>query len=140
LCCTDRIAKLPDYWEYSSGKWVAFKKNIELEWRYGEQKVDNFRIDRVKVKLTNDDIKEIIKLIRKNNIEGLIAKDGSLRKKINFQEKIEIHKPSEEMDYKDKEKPAPAFGEYYLYQVTAIKNRSISLPDRLSVILLDRSK
>lgn len=138
--CSDQMAALPDYWEYAPGKWIAFKDNIELEWKYDESKIDTFKIDKSSVTLTDDDIKEIIRLIRKKDVDGLIAKEASLRTKLNFNEKIENYNSADEMNYKDKKEPIPAFGEICFYNVSAVKKYATSLPAGLSVILLDRSK
>ena len=140
FCCSDQMAKLPDYWEYVPGKWVAFKENIELEWKYDESKVDKFKIDKSKVVLKDDDIREIIKLIRKKDVDGLVAKEISLRSKLKFDEKMENYNSAEEMNFMDKKEPIPTFGEIHYYSISAIKKYSTSVPAGLSVILLDRSK
>lgn len=140
FCCSDQMATLPDYWEYAPGKWIAFKDNIELEWKYDDSKIDKFKIDKSTVALTDNDIKAIIRLIRKKDMDGLIAKEASLRTKLNFNEKMENFNSAAEMNYKDKKEPIPAFGEVCFYNVSAIKKYATSLPAGLSVMLLDRSK
>ncbi len=140
--CTDRMANLPEYWEYSPDQWIVFNKNFKLKWRNNETKVDKFRIGRVKVELDNKDIKELIALIRKKNIKDLIKKENALRKKIRFENEIVTYKLAEDMDYtyKDKKEPIPNFGEMYIYSIRTVKNQATSIPTGWSVILLDRSK
>ncbi len=138
--CSDQMAKLPDYWEYAPGKWIAFKEYIEIEWKYGKLDIDKFKIDKSRVALKDDDIKEIKKLIRKKNVDGLVAKENSLRSQITFDNRITTYKSSEKMNYIDKNDQTPTFGGICLYQISAVKGYSTSIPKGLSVILLDRSK
>jgi hypothetical protein len=139
FCCSDQMAKLPNCWEYAPGKWIAFKKNIELEWKYGESEIDKFKVDRVKVKLKSIEIKKIMRLVKKNKIDELLAKENALVTKIRWYEKKGNYTVAAEMNYKDKIEPRPAYGEMYFYQVSAIKDHSTSLPAQISVIFLDRS-
>jgi len=138
--CTDHVAKLPDYWQYSPGKWIAFKKKIELEWTNKEPMADKFKISRERVKLNSDDITKLFKLVRKKNIKGLIATENALRNKIDFKERIEHISQPTELSFIDNEKPIPNYGEICFYRINTIKNHARSLPAELSVILLDRSK
>jgi hypothetical protein len=140
FCCSGQMEKLPDYWEYAPGKWVAFKKNIELEWKYGESAIDKFKIDRVKVKLKSIEIKKIMRLVKKNKIEELLAKENALGTKIRWNEIISNYKSAAEMNYIDKIEPKPTYGEICFYQISTIKDHSTSLPAEISVIFLDRSK
>ncbi len=137
--CTDRMAGLPEYWEYSPGKWVSFKETIELKWSYDNSEDVSFQISRVNVKLTSSDIKEIKKLIIKTNIDGLLAKENSLRRKINFNELLENYKSVQGLNFKDRREPIPAFDEMIIYNVKAVKNNKISLPAVLSVLFIDKS-
>jgi hypothetical protein len=91
------------------------------------------------VELKDDDIKELMKLIKKKNVDGLVAKEISLRSKMTFDNKITTYITSEKMNYIDKNEP-PTFGIICLYQISAVKGNSTSFPAGLSVILLDRSK
>lgn len=140
LCCSNPINDLSDYWEYSPGKWLSFKTDIEIKWDYDGNKIDKFRIDRRKAKLSIKDELAITSLIHRKNVEGLIEKEISLRKRINFNRKKESYQSSSDMNYKDIEGDEPAFGEVRFYQITAMKNFASSLPIDISVIFIDRSK
>ncbi len=140
FCCSDQMAKLPDYWEYAPGRWIAFNNSIELEWRYTKPPIDKFKVDRVKMKLERIEIKEIIRLIKKNKIDELLAKENALGTKIRWNEIKSDYTSKAEMNYLDKIEPKPTFGEICFYQISAIKGHSTSLPAELSVIFLDRSK
>ena len=140
VCCADPIKQLPDYWEYSPGKWVAFKTGFEIEWGYDDTDIDRFRIEIRKNKLNIKDVLTIKSLIHRKNVNGLVEKENSLRNRINYNEKVESFQPSTDMNYIDLEGHKPVFGEIRFYQVMAMKNFATSLPADLSVILLDRSK
>jgi len=140
FCCSDQIKKLPDYWEYSPGKWVAFKDNIEIGWDYDDPKIDKFKIEKFIMKLNNDDMKEIKKLIRKKNIDGLVAMENSLLRRLKFEDKTKYYQTANIKNYKDIEKPIPTFGEMCFYQVSAVKDYSTSPSESISVIFIDRSK
>ena len=92
------------------------------------------------MKLKDIEIKEIMRLIKKNKIKKLIAKEYELGTKIRWQEIKSDHKSAAKMNYIDKIEPKPTFGELCYYQIRAIKDHSTSLPAELSVIFLDRSK
>ena len=69
-CVSTPKPVLPDYWEYSPGKYVAFKKTVELAWDYDESEIDKFEIDREKLKL-----KKKIKQIKSNPKVALCIRD-----------------------------------------------------------------
>lgn len=140
VCCTDPIKDHPVCWEYSPGKWVAFKTGIEIEWGYDETNIDKFKIEIGKIKLSTADILSIKSLIHRKNINGLIEKENSLRNEINFNKKIVSFQSSTKINFKDTDDQKPAFGEIRFYQVTAMENFTTSLPAGLSVMLIDRSK
>jgi len=139
-CASERTQDLPDYWEYSPGKWVGFKEKVELAWDYDESKIDNFEIDREKLKIADYfDIKEIKKLIKEKKSDELIEKEKILREKIKWDDMVTKLRPSEERRFKDKEKPLPTFGEICFYRVTALKKDSPPSPHtELSIILVDK--
>ena len=140
FCCTDRLVQLPYYWEYSPGKWILFKETFKIDWKNTESKIDNFRIYRDKIKLKDVEIKKIIKLIRKNKIEDLVALETSFREKIKISDRVEYVNSSEKFNFTDNKDSAPTYGEIFFYQISTIKDGYSSLPAGISVILLDRSK
>lgn len=132
-------------WQYDNDKWVSFKEKIELAWNYGEDKIDYFEIDRVVVKIRDDDINEIKKLVKEKNDKKLIEKENEYRQNITFDKVVIRHPVSEKRVYIDKEKPLPSFGEICFYQIFAVvdpdpKRPKVnkSPPAELSVILLPK--
>jgi len=136
---------LPDYWEYSPGKYVAFKETVELAWDYDESEIDKFEINREKLYLKDkdkfkDEFKKIKKLIKKKKINELVEKEKVLREKIDWDNIINDFRPSEARSYKDKEEPLPTFGDICFYQVRAWKNDLHSPYAELSIILVPKLK
>lgn len=134
-------------WKYDSDKWVSFKEKIELGWDYSDDKIDYFEIDREVVKIKDDDIKEIIKLVKEKNDKKLIEKENEYREKITYDKVVIRYQASEKRNFIDKEKPLPTFGEICFYQVFAVvhpdrKKPKVnkSPPAELSVILLPKFK
>jgi hypothetical protein len=139
-CVSKPTPDLPDHWEYSPGKYVGFKETVELAWDYDESEIDKFEIDREKLKLKDDDFKEIIKLIKEKKNDGLVEKEKILRENIKYDQKVTIYRPSDQRSYKDKEEPLPTFGDICFYQVRAWKNGIPSPYAELSIILVHKLK
>jgi len=139
-CASVRATDLPEYWEYSPGKWVGFKEKVELAWDYDESKIDEFEIDREKLEIADYfDIKEIKKLIKERKSDELIEKEKILREKINWDDRVTKYRPSEERSFKDEEYPPPKFGQICFYQVSALKKGSPPSPHaEISIILVEK--
>ena len=137
-CNSDPTTTLPVYWEYSPGKWISSNEDFELEWDHNKKNIEQFEITRMRLKLEETDIREIKKLIKKQNIDGLIRIENQFRKRISFNQKAVVLKPSKEMSFKDTKKPTPTFDEFCFYQVRALKGNDSSNPAELSVILLSK--
>lgn len=137
--CTSRIKELPDCWEYFPGKWICFKEVINLEWHYDNAKDVKFQISKVKIQVSDEDIKEIKKLVNKNNVEGLISKERMLRKAANYNQEFKPVKTVGSLNVKDSRDPSPTFNELIIYNVKALKHTKMSNPAALSVFIIDRS-
>ena len=152
-CSSNQTAEIPDYWEYSPEKWIAFKESIELEWIHDKVDVDRFEIERATVKLEDSEVQEIFKYVKDKNVEMLIKKEGLLKNRENKDVKEGLLKNRENKDvmvvsfnaiedlsYKDTKKPMPTFGEACFYQVRAMKDSDASEPAEISVILLSKAR
>jgi len=137
--CTNQIKELPDCWEYFPGKWICFKEVINLEWHYDNAEDVKFQISKVKIQVSDEDIKEIKKLIKKNNVEGLISKERMLRKTANNNQEFKSVNTIGSLNFKDSSNPSPTFNELIIYNVNALKNTEMSNPATLSVFIIDRS-
>ena len=45
-----------------SGKWICFKEVINLEWHYDNTEDVKFQISKVRIKVSEEDVKEIKKI------------------------------------------------------------------------------
>ena len=137
-CTANDTSDLPEFWEYAPGRWISFNENFELEWMNDQFDIDNFSVHRISTKLKEIEIKEINLLIQKKHRKWLIKKEMKLKKRLNFKDKISNIKPIEQTNHRDTLELKPVFGEYYLYQVRALKDIYSSSPAELSVILIKK--
>jgi hypothetical protein len=139
-CSPNQTVELPDYWEYSPGKWIAFKETIELEWIHDKVDVDRFEIERATVKLEDSEVQEIFKYVKDKNVEMLIKKEGLIKNRENKDVMVVSFNAIEDLSYEDTKKPMPIFGEACFYQVRAMKDSDASEPAEISVILLSKAR
>lgn len=137
-CSSGPPATLPEVWEYYPGKWISFKNDFELEWDYHNTDIEKFEVDRIKISLQDTDIQKIEKLLKKQDIDGLVAIETQLKKRLHVRQKTVAFKPVEETIFKDTKKPTPVYGDFCFYQVRALRGSDSSDPVQLSVILLSK--
>jgi len=137
----------PVLWQYDDDKFVSSKKKNELAWDYDNGKIDYFEIDREIVKIEEDDISEIFKLVKDKNDKKLIDIERKYRDKITYNKVVIKYVMEEKRGFIDKEMPLPTFGVICFYQVFAVvhpdrkkPNVIKSPPAELSVIILPQTK